>query len=502
MLFTRLLLTLLILGIDLAPILTKLSGRISLHDTRSYYADFAATDKERHDAITAQYKNQEQARTDRQVHDIEMSDSLFEARRDSSVARSRIDAEGKVSRYKIGLDAHLGMLWHYCRYTSGKPRPWPQGPRRDPFEAETGRRRSPTGAGRAIRRRRTVPARQPVASRLHRSRSWTPHRPPPPRPERDPFAPPSPPGHPGQPAWTPVLPLRAADPLLAADVRSDRRSRRDTSQHSERRRRWISTVRGVGCWGAAGFCMACSPPTGAAGGMCTWPGTCRTRTRGPGTWSRPCRAVTWTSFTTTFIQQLGLRHEERAAGVISEHVGEILDYGDDRGFCYLAYPLYEPGSLSKYCAQHPEGRTLSWCAQIIYEVLSGLMAAAGENLVHLDIKPGNIVLDGDQARVIDWGLSRRFDASKPSTWVARGTPFYACPEQMSGIRAGLGYAPGRPVRRGGDLFLAADRRGSTAVRGGSGARPMGLPQPHPGGNTAAAGARPGAGNTQCPWPAD
>jgi len=94
------------------------------------------------------------------------------------------------------------------------------------------------------------------------------------------------------------------------------------------------------------------------------------------------------------------------------------------------YPLYEPGSLARYCRWIGDRRTLGWCARVIDEVLSGLIAASAVGLVHLDIKPGNIVLDGDRARVIDWGLSRVWDATDPSTLIERGTPFFASPEQL------------------------------------------------------------------------
>jgi serine/threonine protein kinase len=135
-------------------------------------------------------------------------------------------------------------------------------------------------------------------------------------------------------------------------------------------------------------------------------------------------------------QLRALVREQRVAGVHNAHIGEILAHGDDRGFTYLVYPWYRPGSLGLYCKWDGSSRPLRWCADVIYEVLSGLMAAAAIGLVHLDIKPGNIVLDGQHARLIDWGLSRKWDASQPSTWVVRGSPFYACPEQLLAPEAG------------------------------------------------------------------
>lgn len=131
-----------------------------------------------------------------------------------------------------------------------------------------------------------------------------------------------------------------------------------------------------------------------------------------------------------------LRHELRVSGVAHSNIGEILDHGDDRGFSYLVYPWYQPGSLGLYCKRRGARITLRWCAKVIDEVLSGLVAASAYNLVHLDLKPGNIVLDDDHARIIDWGLSRKWDATQPSTWVVGGTPFFSCPEQLIAPQVG------------------------------------------------------------------
>jgi serine/threonine protein kinase len=140
--------------------------------------------------------------------------------------------------------------------------------------------------------------------------------------------------------------------------------------------------------------------------------------------------------TRRYIQQLGVRHEQRAAKVTSDHIGQIVDHGDDQGFFYLVYPLYQPGSLWAYCSWKGEW-PLDWCVQVIDDVLSGLIDAFAFNLVHLDVKPNNVVLDGERVRVIDWGLSRVWNASQPSTWVANGTPFFACPEQFINPQQGF-----------------------------------------------------------------
>ncbi|HEY1823606.1 MAG TPA: DUF4407 domain-containing protein [Trebonia sp.] len=434
---TRLLLTLLILGIDLGPILGKLTGRTSLHDIRAYYGDFAATEKERLNVTTALSNQEGQAGLDQQVHELETGDALFTAQLDSDVARAKVNAEGEVSRYQIDLDAHRSMLWLHHDYLAGKPgRP----------QDDAGRTARQRPSRRGARRRDAFDPDEAVTAVLGQQSPWadTAERPPgpvgadwysppvgPPAAGTDPFAPPpAPPAPPPDPA--PPRPGRASSLWVwsASQIEqaADIFSRQNAAAPADDAGHWVLGGR----WVMHGALVA-----DKGGGGHVW----RARDRRQGDQSPWYVVKTVPSgqadrMATASIQQLGLLHEERAAAVISEHVGQVLDHGDDSGFYYLVYPLYEPGSLSQYCRQLRGRRTLNWCAQVIHEVLSGLMAAAEAGLVHLDIKPGNIVMDGNRARVIDWGLSRKFDANRPSTWVARGTPFFACPEQMSGSKPG------------------------------------------------------------------
>jgi serine/threonine-protein kinase len=65
-------------------------------------------------------------------------------------------------------------------------------------------------------------------------------------------------------------------------------------------------------------------------------------------------------------------------------------------------------------------------------VLAGLQAAALSDIVHLDIKPQNIVLDSPATiEIIDWGMSQLHQAGKSvSTVMPGGTKWYASPEQL------------------------------------------------------------------------
>jgi hypothetical protein len=452
---TRIVLELLILGIDLAPILTKLSGRISLHDTRAYYSDIDALEKERHDVTTSLYKHQGRAQLDRQVHDLEVGDAFFEAQRDSTVARAKGTADGQVSRYTNDLNAHRRMLWAHHRYLIGRPppsswpqadgardsrlRPWSRGVNPDADSSDDDRNVTaafglqgiPSGSDAGQAGSRFMGA--PVGSLDTIAPSEDPAR-----PAADPFAPPAgppaPPAELGPPAWTP-------DPVPGPDgsywTRTSGQIEEQAFIYSAQQAAQEGEVRAMlgGRWVLHGPLPGADP-----GGGGTVLRAKDGRSQDQSAWyvvkTVPSGEVQKSARRS--IRQLGLRHEKRAAAVTSEHVGEVLDHGEDNGFFFLVYPLYEPGSLSGHCDRLRERLTLTlpWCAKVVHEVLTGLMAAADVGLVHLDIKPGNIVMDGDRARLIDWGLSRKFDATRPSTWVARGTPYFACPEQLSGSAPG------------------------------------------------------------------
>jgi serine/threonine protein kinase len=81
---------------------------------------------------------------------------------------------------------------------------------------------------------------------------------------------------------------------------------------------------------------------------------------------------------------------------------------------------------------------LSRATSVLSQVAAGLDAAHSSGVAHLDLKPGNIFLEGQdpntRAVITDFGLSRRFshdDAtiSLSSVQVRGGTPGYMAPEQ-------------------------------------------------------------------------
>jgi serine/threonine protein kinase len=80
---------------------------------------------------------------------------------------------------------------------------------------------------------------------------------------------------------------------------------------------------------------------------------------------------------------------------------------------------------------------LDWgtCYKIIKEICEGLHYLHENGIVHLDLKPANILLDDDMVpKITDFGLSRCFDEdqSRDITKTIQGTMGYLAPERLHG----------------------------------------------------------------------
>jgi predicted hydrocarbon binding protein len=130
-------------------------------------------------------------------------------------------------------------------------------------------------------------------------------------------------------------------------------------------------------------------------------------------------------------KQRFLREGRTAAAISHPHVLTVYGVGDHEGQPYIVM-------------QHLEGRPLSACPaplplptalRIGREIAAGLAAAHSQGLVHRDIKPHNIVLEGPQQRVriIDFGLAIEPLGQSPSLTadvLNGGTPAYLAPERI------------------------------------------------------------------------
>lgn len=71
--------------------------------------------------------------------------------------------------------------------------------------------------------------------------------------------------------------------------------------------------------------------------------------------------------------------------------------------------------------------------EIVRSIADGLNFLHGKNMVHRDLKPGNVLRIGGQWQIADFGLIRAFgDDSAAYTQTVAGTPYFMPPESFSG----------------------------------------------------------------------
>lgn len=115
----------------------------------------------------------------------------------------------------------------------------------------------------------------------------------------------------------------------------------------------------------------------------------------------------------------------------------LLDAGRAEGLCFYVMRLVRGGSLQERLRRH--GRfSVPDTVSIVLQTAAGLQYAHDHQVLHCDVKPGNILLDGWHVYLADFGISR---AVRPDAIVwegsagmgsGGGTASYVSPEQALG----------------------------------------------------------------------
>jgi serine/threonine protein kinase len=138
------------------------------------------------------------------------------------------------------------------------------------------------------------------------------------------------------------------------------------------------------------------------------------------------------------------RREARAVASLSHpNIVTILDRGEDEGRQFIVFELVEGRTLAE--ALRDEGRLpVRRALEIAIQVARGLGFAHEQGLIHRDVKPQNVILNGDgRAKVTDFGIARSLDVQGVTqSGAVLGTSNYIAPEQASG----------RPVDRTTDVY--------------------------------------------------
>lgn len=116
-----------------------------------------------------------------------------------------------------------------------------------------------------------------------------------------------------------------------------------------------------------------------------------------------------------------------------EHDGitSVHDVGrSDDGLCYVVSQFIDGESLAQHIRTHPP--TILRAVEIVAAVAETLDYVHQQNVVHRDIKPGNILISNEgKAYVTDFGLALRDHHLQRQSDIS-GTPRYMSPEQARG----------------------------------------------------------------------
>ncbi len=106
----------------------------------------------------------------------------------------------------------------------------------------------------------------------------------------------------------------------------------------------------------------------------------------------------------------------------------IEDLGEVDGIPYIVMAFAGDDTLRKRMDSGELDRESA--LHVFDQVCRGVQALHEHSLVHFDIKPANVYLKGDIARIGDYGLSKLVTDSRNSLSMGRGTPYYMAPELL------------------------------------------------------------------------
>lgn len=164
-----------------------------------------------------------------------------------------------------------------------------------------------------------------------------------------------------------------------------------------------------------------------------------------------------------------LREARTVSNLQHPNIIPLYDLGSDDGTPYLVYAFIDGKTVAEVLKESGP-MTMANAARIVADVLNALASAHGQGIMHLDIKPANVMISSDaQHLVMDFGIARAISQLPDESGGITGTPQYMAPETISAkgaefrsdiFSAGMmlyEMVTGAPVVEGGNAFQILNR---------------------------------------------
>ena len=134
-----------------------------------------------------------------------------------------------------------------------------------------------------------------------------------------------------------------------------------------------------------------------------------------------------------------LREAEMAAQLNHPNIVDIYAVDEAGGIVFFVMAYVTGDNVAKMLHEHG-ALSIDQTRRILRDVADALAYAHERGVIHRDIKPDNILIDGESGRpmVTDFGIARAVSEGETrltATGIAIGTPTYMSPEQAAGERA-------------------------------------------------------------------
>ena len=131
------------------------------------------------------------------------------------------------------------------------------------------------------------------------------------------------------------------------------------------------------------------------------------------------------------------RREARAVATLSHpNIVTVIDRGEHEDRQFIVFEYVEGENLKRLIERRGPA-PVTTALELAMQIARGLSFAHGRGLVHRDVKPQNVLMNGDgQAKVTDFGIARSLDVQHgmTQTGTVLGTADYIAPEQAQGQR--------------------------------------------------------------------